>query len=221
MTNAIVVGLTAPFQHGKTELRPVIEQEGWKFVDVNDFQNSLRLPGTERRARYERLIPGCLDDEGGETLIYYRNIANVPTVRAELLPEELPLVAEMVRHRIQKAQPGEKIVLSWELWHRILSMVHPQHMLIFHQPHERWFDRVHRRIGERGWGDWTPDDAELVRVIEAMDADPRKNEPLIIKRMSEFSKKPCSDVTVLDVSPEDWAAPTLLSLLRMFSNTLA
>lgn len=204
----MIVGLTAPFQHGKTELEPVIKSAGWKFLDLNNIQNGLRIPGTERRRMYEDHIPGCLDDEGGETLQYYMHVT--AGMRQELLPAEIPIVAAIAEQRIQSASPGENIIMSWELLPHILGKLSLDHVIVFSQPRERWFQRLRSRIIERGWESWLPGDAEIIQLIETMNAVPER----IIQSVRQ--QKPTAH-TIFDVSPDDWGAADLVKLLGTLS----
>lgn len=201
-----VVGITGPFQHGKTELRPVIENAGWQFLDLNDVQNALRTPGTERRAMYEELIPGGLDDDGGETVKYYQQVT--PETRRVLLPAEINIIAEWTNVRIQSARSTgpHKLVLSWELLPAILDRIKLDHVILFCQHRQRWFDRLRTRIAERGWQDWLPGDEEICRLIRTMNAEPEK----MLRQVRRHMR---TNHSLHDVGPDDWGAGALVDLL--------
>lgn len=208
----LLVGLTGPFQHGKTELRPVIENAGWRFTDLNDFQNSLREPGTERYALYNRLMPGALDDAGGETEQYYRTIT--PELRNRLVAPEIPVVADMVNEFVSGLPDGSKVLLSWELWPAILDLVPIQHMLVLMQPRQRWSSRLQKRAIERGWEHLQLEGAAFDHLIRIMDAVPEKILAAVAAKMPQAH-------TVIDVSPEDWGAMQLLEVLNSFERVTA
>lgn len=205
MLRPIVVGLTGPFQHGKSELRPQIEGAGWRFIDLNDFQNARRLPGSARYDLYQQHLPGSLNHRGSFTASYYQQIT--PEMRAVMLPAEAADVAEMARQAIAALAGSDRAIISWETWPSIIGQVPIDHMIVLRQSRERWFQRLHQRIVARGWGSWTPGDDELQRIITTLGAEPEDTQAAMVRAMPDAH-------TIVDVSPDDWGAPELLRVLE-------
>lgn len=200
-----IFGLTAPFQHGKTELRPVFEGLGFEFVDLNEFQNALRVKGTSRHDLYHRLLPGSLSDDGGETVLYYQKVT--PEIRGLTVPQEIPLVLEATLKYISSSKPDSSIVVSWELLPKIMMKLPLDHAFVFTQPRARWFSRLRSRAKEQGWENDVPDDHGLECLITTMNVVPEG----ILNAVQTLMP---GRHTVLDVSPDDWNANGLREILR-------
>jgi hypothetical protein len=202
-----ILGLTGPVQNGKGELAPVFRELGWVFHDLNDVVYADREKGSERYRQYQTLFPGCLDDEGVETGIFYRSMN--PELYRQFLIEDIPKVGRAALGYCAEALlEDQNIVLSWEYLARIQGLP-LNHMLLFTSTPQRWYGRMKERAQQLGWKK-IPADGELDRIIEMLDVAPTTIEYEVRACMSPH------EITMLDVTPDDWGAERLRRFLLHF-----
>ncbi len=189
-----ILGITAPVQMAKVQLRGTFEDCGWEFCDLNDLQCELREKGTERYELFNRSFPGCLKDDGGKTGRFYASVTREFYVAR--LEEDIPILAYMIRDKCLSA--AGKLVLSWEYLPFIASSLPLDHTLHFVSDHGVWFERIRSRakeigmVGELG-------DSDIERIIDLLNLQP---ETVLHQVQSAMAGK----FTTLDVSDDDWGS---------------
>jgi dephospho-CoA kinase len=204
-----VIGLTGPVQNGKIQLTPVFEELGWRFVDLNDAIYDARPKGTPEYERLQKLIPGCLDEEGVETGRFYQNVT--PNFYQTLLASYMKQVREAAEDASRKCQDGKQIVLSWEYLSRISESLPLDYMMVFHSDRETWYGRMKARAMELSNNNWEPTDEWLDNIIETLDVNPA--------RIMEEAKRAVGPdrLIVVDVSAADWGETNLREALRQLA----
>ncbi|MCE9643050.1 MAG: hypothetical protein K8Q97_01850 [Candidatus Andersenbacteria bacterium] len=201
-----VIGLTAPVQTGKIQLTHVFKNHGYRFVDLNDFIYDDRRAGSAKYDYYQRRWPGCLDEEGVETGRFYQTLDRATF--QDLLNADMAMVTLHTLEEIEKARrEGVDVVLSWEYLARISQHLSIDQLLIFQSDNTIWLDRLKKRATELGWST-IPTDDQLWAIIDMLDVRP---ETINQECIRTFSPK---QISRIDVSPDDWGACNLATLLR-------
>lgn len=199
-----IIGLTGPVQNGKIQLTPVFQALGWKFIDLNDAVYDARPKGTAEYDRLNRMIPGCLDDEGVETGRFYQQIT--PEGYRQLLTGYTKQVREAAERACIYRRPHERIVLSWEYLSRISSSLPLDHMLLFHSERNTWYRRMKQRVAEISGR--APSDEWLDQLIHTLDVDPER----ILEEATAAMGR--DRLTLVDVTPEGWGEQNLRAVLN-------
>ncbi len=209
MSDVRIIGLTGPVQTGKIQLAHVFREMGWRVVDLNDVIYDARIAGTREYDRLQALMPGCLDAEGVETGAFYRLIT--PQRYVELLAGYLETVRAAAETICQRAQAGERIVLSWEYLARIAPELPLDRMILCRQDRDIWYGRMRDRASELSGGSWRPDDTWLDGIVATLDVDPATIAADVRHAMTP------DRVTVLDVGDDDWGEAELRLVLSRWS----
>ena len=194
MNQLRVIGLTAPVQMAKVQLRPTFQTLGWTFLDINYLQCELREKGTERYELFNRSFPGCLKDDGGKTGRFYTSVTK-EFYRARLA-EDIPILADLVRDLCLKERG--KIVLSWEYLPFIANRLLLDHTLHLVSDREVWFRRIRARAQEIGIVEELSDE-RIEKIIDLLNLQP---ETLLCQVKHAMP----GNFTTLDVSDDDWGS---------------
>lgn len=197
-----ILGLTGSIQHGKRENRPLFEQAGWHFINVNDLIYELRKPGSEWFDQYERAIPGGLDEQGRLTAKYYMQVKQ--DLHIELLHPQFDLITETILDAIAKAEAEERIVVSWENLGYIAKSLPLNHTWFLTSEEQVWFVRIRKKALTLDLPEL--DDSMIRQIIKTINFVPRQ---MLVQTIESVG----NDYSIIDVSGDSFGADSVLAAL--------
>lgn len=208
------VALTGPPQAGKGELRPVFDRLGLRFINLNEVGYRARMLAGTHRPAYDRLVPGCLHDNGRHRVDYFARLAEQPELALHVLDGlEIPLILDALTGILAELpDDGVITLLNWEYWHRALPFMRSQpfqHVLLLAcEDRHAWYARLNARAVSRGWTGPRIPDAQLEQMIGAARCSLTEITATIGRHLRPY------DYTAVNTSADDWGAAELERTLR-------